>query len=187
MDTTKAAACMVLAVLAVLDLHTRRLPNAVVFAFAVLYFVHAGLADPALLSLATHGLTGAVSIVTAAVMFRLGWLGGGDVKLAGAVFLWAGPESPTVFVIVSLCGLLVALALVAMTQLQRISALAPLTRRLSWIEPARGVPYGVALATGGVIAVLLQPAIGHHATSTLLVPSSGHQTGAALSVLARLA
>ncbi|TCG06948.1 hypothetical protein BZM27_22800 [Paraburkholderia steynii] len=187
METTRAAACAILAVLAFLDLHTRRLPNTVVAAFAVLYFVHAGLTAQAALSLATHALAGVIALGVGALIFRFGWLGGGDVKLAGAVFLWAGSESLTVFVIVSLCGLLVALAVLAAAQLQRISALAFLARRLSWIEPARGVPYGVALAVGGFIAVLLQAAVGLQMTFTPLVPASGHQTGAALSILAQLA
>jgi len=187
MDTTKIAACVVLASLACLDLHTRRLPNTVVAAFAALYFVHAGLTDPAPLSLATHGLAAGIAFGVAALLFRLGWLAGGDVKLASAVFLWAGPESWTVFVIVSLCGSLIAFAALAVAQLARIAVIARITRWLRWLDPARGVPYGVALAAGGCIAVLLQPAIGHAAPVRPRAPSAQHQTAAMLSAPIRLA
>ncbi|OAJ53206.1 hypothetical protein A6V36_12740 [Paraburkholderia ginsengiterrae] len=157
----KAGACATLIMLAGFDLRMRRLPNAAVAAFVALYFVNAAMAGFGLAAWDIHLAAGAASFAVAALMFRLGWLGGGDVKLAAGVFLWAGPESWPVLVVVSLCGLLVALAVVAVAGMQRIPALAGVSARLDWIAPARGVPYGVALALGGIVAVLLQPTADH--------------------------
>ncbi|WP_232071573.1 prepilin peptidase [Paraburkholderia pallida] len=159
---------MTLVVLAGFDLRMRRLPNAAVAAFAALYFVNAAMIGLVHASWDIHVAAGAASLGVAALMFRLGWLGGGDVKLAAAVFLWAGPESSPVLVVVSLFGVLVALAVLAVAGLQRIPALAGLSMRLDWIAPARGVPYGVALALGGIVAVLLQPTAGHRTTLAML-------------------
>lgn len=159
---------MTLVLLAGFDLRRRRLPNAAVAVFAALYVVHAAMTGDDRTSWAIHVAAGAVSLAVAALMFRLGWLGGGDVKLAGAVFLWAGPDSWPVLVVVSSCGLLVALAMLAVAGMQRVPALAGVCTRLGWIAPARGVPYGVALALGGMAAVLIQPTAGHRTTLAML-------------------
>ncbi|WP_429470309.1 A24 family peptidase [Paraburkholderia sp. WSM4175] len=187
MDVIKAAACMTLAMLALLDLRTRRLPNAAVAAFAALYFVDAALTQSTLASLQLHVAAGALSLALAALVFRFGWLGGGDVKLAAAVFLWAGPEYWTVFVIVSFCGLLVALAVLSAAAMTRIPTLAAVVSRLDWIALSRGVPYGVALALGGIIAVLLQPTVDNHTALGPLKPTVSHHAEFALPAPARLA
>ncbi|MCG5075277.1 prepilin peptidase [Paraburkholderia tagetis] len=167
-DVVKAGACVTLVVLAGCDLRMRRLPNAAVAAVAALYFVNAAVTGFGRASCDIHVAAGVAALAVAAVMFRWGWLGGGDVKLAAAVFLWAGPQSWPVLVVVSTCGLLVALVVLAVAGMQRIAALAGVSLRLDWIAPARGVPYGVALALGGIVAVLLQPTSGHRAIFAML-------------------
>lgn len=176
---------MMLTMLALFDLHTRRLPNAAVAGFAALYFVDAALTKCTVASLAAHAVAGTLSLTLAGLIFRFGWLGGGDVKLAAAVFLWAGPESWTVFVIVSLCGLFVALTVLTAAAMTRIPVLAAVVRRLDWIAPSRGVPYGVALALGGIIAVLLQPTLGNHTVFGLFGPAVSHRAEIALPALTR--
>jgi prepilin peptidase CpaA len=168
LGVVKAGACMTLVMLAGFDLRMRRLPNAAVAVFAALYFVNAAMAGFGSASWDIHVAAGAAALAVAALMFRLGWLGGGDVKLAAAVFLWAGADSWPVLVIVSLSGLLLALAVLAVAGMQRIPALAGVSTRLRWIAPARGVPYGVALGLGGIVAVLLQPAGDHRTTLAML-------------------
>jgi prepilin peptidase CpaA len=168
LGVVKVSACVLLAMLTLSDLRARRLPNVLVAGFAALYFVNAAMIGFADASWGVHVVVSVVSLAAAALIFRLGWLGGGDVKLAAAVFLWAGPEYWPVLVGVSLCGLLVGFVVLAMACLQRIPALASMSGRLRWIEPARGVPYGVALALGGVVAVLLQPATVHRDTFAML-------------------
>ncbi len=158
----QAAASSVLLMLAVYDLRARRLPNLAVAGFAALYFMEAALAGTGLHSLAMHAAAGGFALILAAVLFRFGWLGGGDVKLAAAIFLWAGPShAMTVFFVVSVCGLAAGIAvLLAGAMLNRRASAAG---RLAWLAPARGVPYGVALAPGGAAAVWLPGDVAHQA------------------------
>lgn len=167
MDLINALACALLSMLALSDLRRRRLPNAIVAAFAMLYVVHAWLAAPTRIGFELHLVTGVAALMLAAALFRFGWLGGGDAKLFGAVFLWSGPaHAATVFFIVSLFGLMLALVQIAVGRVQR-DASAP--GALAWLAPAHGVPYGLALAIGGIAAVWL-PASSPSAHTLALLP-----------------
>jgi len=167
-----ALASALLLMLALSDLRRRRLPNAIVAAFAALYLAHAWFGAESWAGFERHLATGALTLVLSALLFRFGWLGGGDAKLFAAVFLWSGPaHASTVFFIVSLLGLLLALAQLALRRMPRAAGTNP---DLGWLAPARGVPYGVALAAGGIAAIWLSPAIGHapllgHAAWPLLI------------------
>lgn len=160
MDWVRLTACCVLAMLAWSDLRARRLPNLAVAAFAALYFVAAACSRDADPALAAHTLSGVVALFAAAVLFRFGLVGGGDAKLAAAVFLWAGPSyAASVFFIISVSGLMLGLTVFAVG---RVAVHHTWARpRLDWLAPVRGVPYGVALATGGLVAVWLAPASMH--------------------------
>jgi prepilin peptidase CpaA len=81
-------------------------------------------------------------------------MAGGDVKLAAAVFLWAGPAFalPVLF-IVSLCGLVLGLMALGIALSRRRSRCLHLASLQS--VQMDGVPYGVPLAIGGVAAVWL--------------------------------
>lgn len=104
-----------------------------------------------------HGLVGALGFLLFLLLFAVGGMGGGDVKLGAAVFAWAGTQSlwPALFVI-GVTGLLLALlGLLADSLNKRWPAPAGSTRRklLKALSAKRGVPYGVALAAGGVAAL----------------------------------
>jgi prepilin peptidase CpaA len=188
MDLIKAAACVILVTLAVSDLRSRRLPNLGVAGFAGLYLFEAAFTGSTRASLEAHAAAGALSLAAAALLFRFGWLGGGDAKLAAAVFLWSGPACATlVLLVVSICGSFLGISVLAVGLMVRRDALGGVAKRLAWVAPKRGVPYGVALVLGGIVAVLLQPASAYHATLALLGPSPIHHTGFALFDHARLA
>ncbi|THD80523.1 MAG: prepilin peptidase [Phenylobacterium sp.] len=95
--------------------------------------------------------TGAAVFAACLALFWRGWLGGGDVKLAAVVVLWAGPAHLTDF---ALAAALTSLALGAVL-------LSPLRRRMP--KPPTDVaddfrhpmPYGAPLAVGGVWVTLL--------------------------------
>jgi len=157
-----ALASAVLSILALSDLRRRRLPNVAVASFAALYFLHAWLAGESRAAMEAHAATGAAALVLAALLFRFGWLGGGDAKLFAAVFLWTGPAyAATVFFIVSCAGLMLALVQIGAG---RIARRGPAEPKLAWLAPARGVPYGVALALGGLAAVWLPHTLTHATT-----------------------
>jgi prepilin peptidase CpaA len=188
MDPIKSMAYLVLAALALSDLRSRRLPNVWVSAFAALYLLQAALNGTTLNEFAAHAALGALSLALAAALFQLRWLGGGDVKFGAAVFFWCGPTyAVALLIIVSALGALLGVSMLALAWACRHPALSGLARRMTWISTARGVPYGVALALGGTVAVLLQPAASYRATAAWLAPSLSHHLGLALVGPARFA
>ena len=84
-------------------------------------------------------------------LFAAGVMGGGDVKLLGAVALWAGPQLVIMFLfITSLVGGGVSLG-VLMREKTRIKATtSPIVNTLSSTMSAPKVPYGLGIAAGGL-------------------------------------
>ncbi|WP_087733182.1 A24 family peptidase [Paraburkholderia piptadeniae] len=148
----KSAACLVLASLALSDMRSRHLPTRAVLLVACLYGVDAE--GVSLFSLAAHVATAMIAFLAFALLFRFGWMGGGDVKLAAAVFLWTGPAYAwPVFFIVSCCGLFLGIAALAIHSYRhRKTADSPQSTQH---VVQHGVPYGVALAVGGIAAIWL--------------------------------
>ena len=131
-------AAMLLAA-AALDLRSRTIPNGLNLAIALLalpYYWAVGLAlwpDVAL-------QLGVALLVFAAFagVFALGAMGGGDVKLVAAVALWLPwPGVIALLVLMSLAGGALTLAMVA-------------RQRIARPESALEIPYGVAIAFGGL-------------------------------------
>jgi prepilin peptidase CpaA len=145
----------VLAWLAATDIRDRRLPNKGVLGVVVLFFADA-LATGSSLSAAGWHVLAAITVGALCVaLYMTKMLGGGDVKLATAISLWAGGETlVAMLMLVALVGLLIALLGLATRRLDPASCFGPM-RGLALFSCARGVPYGVALATGGIAAVLL--------------------------------
>lgn len=88
----------------------------------------------------------ALTLVVGFALFVANLMGGGDVKLMAAVALWAGPTGfPMLVIVTAIAGGLVAMALL-------------LFRRLIAADgggPRKDVmPYGVAIAAGGLMVAL---------------------------------
>ena len=147
-----------LATAAWLDAWHRRIPNALVAAVAVLW----------LATLPGHGPAAAIGALATAggvlaagmLLWRYGWLGGGDVKLAAALALWAGlPHAAGLLLAIALSGGALAfgsclvwrspiLALAA-AWLPRSAAACGQDDGPNVAASARSLPYGVAIASGG--------------------------------------
>ncbi|HEX6010902.1 MAG TPA: A24 family peptidase [Geminicoccaceae bacterium] len=150
-----------------LDIDQRRIPNRIVAAIALLWLPYALHSFPARMpgSLATAAAVLALGMV----VWRLRWIGGGDVKLIAALALWAGAkDTPLLLATIALSG--GALALLWPSRLRHVAAWlsAALGARLgamfpaprAWTSTERGgtaqarspavsLPYGVAIAAGG--------------------------------------
>lgn len=148
----------VLVCLAIVDVRNRRLPNLAVAVVGTLFFVDAALTGMPVEVLCTHLAVAAIVLCAGFALFLARMLGGGDAKLAAVIFLWTGSSLllPTI-TIVSIVGTLVSLVSLATYRLDPASHRGPLGV-LALFSGTRGVPYGVALSTGGSI-VILAPAL----------------------------
>ena len=138
------AAIAIFLVAAVTDWRSRRIPNKLVLALVAL-----GLARIVLIVVETGSVPYGDPLVALAVFaagalaFHLGMFGGGDVKLMAAGTLWTGAALADEFVIATLlAGGVLALGYVFLGRLSRFR---------TGERAAVTLPYGIAIAAGGVI------------------------------------
>jgi prepilin peptidase CpaA len=97
---------------------------------------------------------GFAALLIAMGMFAAGWIGGGDAKLFATATLWLGWSAMPVFLLTTALagGALAIMLLNARSAWIRpyFSAAPPWLARLA--EPESAVPYGVAIAVGGLVA-----------------------------------
>ena len=128
-----------LIVAAVLDLKSRNIPNGLNLAIALLaipFWWATGL-DP-WPDMALQLAVGALVFGAFAIAFYLGGMGGGDVKMLGALALWLPWQAVLVLlVIMSLAGGVLTLVMVV-------------RQRLARKEGRPEIPYGVAIAFAGL-------------------------------------
>ena len=79
-----------MALAASMDLVTMTIPNRVCFAVAIGYFALAAALGVPLAAIAANLSCGVAVLAATFAMFSLGWIGGGDAKLAAATALWLG-------------------------------------------------------------------------------------------------
>ena len=138
---------------AVMDLFTMTISNRIALALVGSFLVLAVLFDLPTATWAAHIGAGLAMLVVAFVLFVFGWIGGGDAKLFAATALWLGwsPHLLQYVLISSMCGGVLTIGLLMMRQLPLPLCLA----RQEWISrlhaPSSGVPYGVALASAGLL------------------------------------
>jgi prepilin peptidase CpaA len=132
------------------DVKTLRIPNALVIAVAVLGLIHLAVIGD--LTVALYTISASVFVlIPAFLLFWRGLLAGGDAKLITATALLVGYYNLFSFlVLMSLCGVLVTLA-VLVTHRPKSPEPQPRARLV--------VPYGVAIAGGGIVTLLFQTSL----------------------------
>lgn len=138
---------------AISDIFTMTIPNRLCALLAVSFFPAALLAQLPPAVLAAHLVSGLMVLAGTFLLFQFGWLGGGDAKLAAAATMWLGWSGLPVFLLQTGIwgGALCALLLLLRSLRPSLSLLRPaFIARLA--EPSAGVPYGVAIAVGGLLA-----------------------------------
>ena len=149
--------CVVYAMIT--DYRALHIPNMISIVLAGAFFPFALLAGPAIPFLA-HLAIAAVVFVLLFIFFALGWLGGGDVKLAGAIMLWAGPTHGGSFVVLfALLGGALALLLMslrhALAQYPQIETVPVLSKFSDWARQGL-CPYALPI---GAAALYVAPSI----------------------------
>lgn len=145
-------ALMILAALS--DATTYTIPNRLSLLLVAAFFPAALALGRPLGEIGVDMAVGAGALVAAMAMFAAGWIGGGDAKLFAAASLWLGWSAVPVFLLstaVAGGGLALMLLNVRAAWLRPyVSAAPPWLARLA--EPDAAVPYGVAIAIGGLTA-----------------------------------
>jgi len=136
------------------DVSSFTIPNWISLALAAVFPAAAFAAGVPLTTIGLDVAIGAGVLMAGMVMFALRWLGGGDAKLFAASALWLGwPALATFGLAAALTGGVLALILVTLRSapLRSVVLLGP-----RWVvrlaEPGEGVPYGVAIAAGALVA-----------------------------------
>jgi prepilin peptidase CpaA len=99
-----------------------------------------------------HVAAGALMLIAGMVFFAFGWIGGGDAKFVAAAALWIGMSDLLVYLVwASIFGG----ALTLLILFFRTVPLPLFMQRREWIarlhDRKAGIPYGVALALGGLM------------------------------------
>lgn len=135
------------------DLFTMTIPNTLSAAIVAGFVVVAALSGLSAGAIAMHVAAGALVLLVAFAMFAMGWIGGGDAKLAAASSLWLGFDLlPDYLMISAFGGGLLALGLLGLRQLPLPAFAAGWTWLGRLHDHRTGIPYGIALA-GAALAL----------------------------------
>lgn len=134
------------------DVLTMKISNKLVLAITAAFFIIALAVQLPLQLLGMHVLCALAVLCGGFALFALGWIGGGDAKLAAATALWLGFALIVPYLVYSaLFGGVLTLIILGLRRLP----LMPIFTRYAWLErlrdPKSGVPYGVALALAGLM------------------------------------
>jgi prepilin peptidase CpaA len=143
---------VLMALSASMDLLTFTIPNRLCAALAVGYLVIAALLGVSAVDILLNVSCALAILIVAFLMFNLGWIGGGDAKLAAATAAWLGWTAILNY------GLAAALFGGILTLILLGARAAPLPAafgRIEWLARLHnvkaGVPYGIALAAAGLM------------------------------------
>ena len=134
------------------DLLTMKISNRLSLGLVLAFFPVAFLIGMTWADMGSHLLASAVVLGVCFAFFAMGWIGGGDAKLAAATALWFGFAHLTQYLfLAAIIGGVLTLVLLKLRNYPLPESLVG-TR---WIErlhaPGAGVPYGIALAAAALV------------------------------------
>ena len=134
------------------DLFTMTISNRVSLALIAGFFVLAFAGGMAPYEMLSHVGAGALLLVVAFGCFAMGWMGGGDAKIAASVALWFGFGPLMDFLLyASLFGGALTLLLLQFRQWPLPWQLTGQPWLLKLHAKETGIPYGIALAIGALM------------------------------------
>ncbi|WP_244622851.1 A24 family peptidase [Microvirga brassicacearum] len=148
-----AGACFIAAVLwaGAADLVTMKIRNGLVLFLIAGYIILAPLSGIAWLDIGWSIAVAAGVLACMFVLFGLGWIGGGDAKLAAVIALWLGADHALAYILyTALFGGILTIVLLQF----RLMVLPLQCLTVPWImrlhAPETGVPYGVAITAAAL-------------------------------------
>ena len=134
------------------DLFTMTISNRVSLALVAGFFVLALAGGMSPYDMLSHVGAGALLLVVAFTCFAMGWVGGGDAKVAASVALWFGFEHLMDFLLyASLFGGALTLLLLQFRQWPLPYGLAGQAWLARLHAKESGIPYGIALALSALM------------------------------------
>src|SRR5476649_2877706 len=134
------------------DLFTMTISNRVSLALVAGFVVLAVLGGMGLTDILMHVGAGATVLVVSFACFAMGWVGGGDAKVAASAALWFGFGHLLDYLLyASLFGGALTLLLLQFRQWPLPYAFAGQTWLLKLHAKESGIPYGIALAIGALM------------------------------------
>lgn len=132
------------------DIHRLTISNWISLAIVGLYPIYV-LSSPVPVAWPWSVAIAAVTLAVGFLLFALHLLGGGDVKLLSATALWAGPTFFAGFIMLTaIAGGVVGLAILVL----RRRRMAPAANDGTLPAQPAVMPYGVAIAAGGLMVAL---------------------------------
>ncbi|TAK47501.1 MAG: peptidase [Xanthobacteraceae bacterium] len=134
------------------DLVTMTISNRVSLLLAAGFIVLALAGGMGLTQMAWHAAAGIAVLTGAFALFALGWIGGGDAKLAAATALWLGFDHLLNYLLyASLFGGALTVFIISL----RVWPLPAALGSQAWLQrlhdKTSGIPYGVALAAAALM------------------------------------
>ncbi|MGY3620598.1 A24 family peptidase [Bradyrhizobium sp. USDA 10063] len=134
------------------DLLTMTISNRVSLGLVIGFFVLALLSGMGLHDVLSHAGAGATVLVAGFTCFALGWIGGGDAKVAAGAALWIGFDHLLPYLVyASLFGGALTLLLLQFRQWPLPYPLSGQDWLLRLHAMDSGIPYGIALALGALM------------------------------------
>lgn len=153
-----AAFFLLVTIGALYDLTTFTIPNWISIAIAIAFVLFAFAQGASILAVLAHVGIGGVVFIAGALLFFLGMLGGGDVKLLAAAAIWAGPGlvGPLIITTMILGGVFAVMLLLGRLLPENIRNIHPVIA--GCLSDRKRMPYGVAIAAAVWILFLAMPA-----------------------------
>jgi prepilin peptidase CpaA len=134
------------------DLFTMTISNRVSLLLVAGFLALAVLGGMSLATIGLHVGAGLTVLVAAFACFAMGWVGGGDAKVAAGVALWFGFAHLLDYLLyASVFGGVLTLLLLQFRQWPLPQALGRQTWLLRLHDKDTGIPYGIALAVGALV------------------------------------
>jgi prepilin peptidase CpaA len=135
------------------DIASLTIPNWVSIALAGAFPIAALATGMGTMDIGAHLLFGVGALVVGFLLFQANILGGGDAKLIAAACVWTGASAFVPFLLwTTVSGGILALVLVTARQfLPQTNAYPAFVNHL--LQKQNGIPYGVAILGGGLMAI----------------------------------
>ncbi len=138
-----------MAVAALYDVTTLKIPNEVVIGLVLAFFAIAVALGHGAGMIASNMAAGTAMLVITFMLFARGWIGGGDAKLLAAAALWLGPGLLLALIVTTaIFGGILGLVILCYRALPLAMAVPEWALRLH--HRNTGIPYGVAIAAAGI-------------------------------------